>query len=70
MGFIIQLMIGLGLFNVLSESTLVPGFVVTLLVVSPMVIMYAAGQYHLSDLIVRAKWKLLNELQTKVEGSL
>ena len=29
--------------------------------------MYAAGQYHLSDLITRAKWKLLNELQTKIE---
>jgi len=67
MGFIIQLMIGLGLFNVLSESTLVPGFVVSLLVVSPMVIMYAAGQYHLSDLIIRAKWKMLNELQAKIE---
>jgi hypothetical protein len=32
-----------------------------------MVIMYAAGQYHLSDVIVRAKWKLLNELQEKIE---
>jgi hypothetical protein len=67
MGFIIQLMIGLGFFSVLSESTLVPGFVVSLLVISPMVIMYAAGQYHLSDLIVRAKWKMLNELQAKIE---
>lgn len=67
MGFIILLMIGLGLFNVLSTRTLVPGFILSLLVVSPMVIMYAAGQYHLSDLITRTKWKMLNEVQTKIE---
>ena len=67
MGYIIQLMIGLGFFDVLSERTIVPGFILTLLVVSPMVIMYAAGQYHLSDLITRSKWKMLNEVQTKIE---
>jgi hypothetical protein len=67
MGFILQLMIGLGFFDVLSEKTLVPGFLLTLLVISPMVIMYAAGQYHLSDLITRAKWKMLNEVQEKIE---
>src|SRR4030095_13680335 len=50
-----------------SEKTLVPGFLLTLLVVSPMVIMYAAGQYHLSDLITRSKWKMLNEIQSKIE---
>ena len=67
MGFIILLMIGLGLFDILSEKTLLPGFLISLVVFSPMVIMYAAGQYHLSDVIVRAKWKMLNELQTKIE---
>lgn len=67
MGYIIQLMIGLGLFDVLSEKTLLPGFLISLVVISPMVIMYAAGQYHLSDIIVRAKWRMLNELQTKIE---
>ena len=67
MGFIIQLMIGLGFFDVLSVRTLVPGFLLSLLVVSPMVIMYAAGQYHLSDLITRSKWKMLNEVQAKIE---
>jgi hypothetical protein len=67
MGFLIQLMIGLGLFDVLSTRTLVPGFLLSLLVFSPMVIMYAAGQYHLSDLISRAKWKMLNEVQEKIE---
>jgi uncharacterized membrane protein len=67
MGFIIQLMIGLGFFDVLSEQTIVPGFILSLLVISPMVIMYAAGQYHLSDLITRSKWKMLNEVQTKIE---
>ncbi len=67
MGFLIQLMIGLGLFDVLSTRTLVPGFLLSLLVFSPMVIMYAAGQYHLSDLISRAKWKMLNEVQAKIE---
>ncbi|HEX6271367.1 MAG TPA: hypothetical protein VFZ43_14105, partial [Anaerolineales bacterium] len=67
MGYIIQLMIGLGFFDVLSEQTIVPGFILSLLVISPMVIMYAAGQYHLSDLITRSKWKMLNEVQTKIE---
>jgi hypothetical protein len=67
MGYIIQLMIGLGAFDILSEQTLLPGFLITLVVVSPMVIMYAAGQYHLSDVIVRAKWKMLNEVQEKIE---
>jgi hypothetical protein len=67
MGFIILLMIGLGFFNILSVKTLLPGFILSLLVVSPMVIMYAAGQYHLSDVITRAKWKMLNEVQTKIE---
>src|SRR6266498_4705064 len=67
MGYIIQLMIGLGAFDVLSVQTLLPGFLISLLVVSPMVIMYAAGQYHLSDVIVRAKWKMLNEVQEKIE---
>lgn len=67
MGYIIQFMIGLGAFDVLSEKTLLPGFLLSLLVVSPMVIMYAAGQYHLSDVIVRAKWRMLNEVQEKIE---
>lgn len=67
MAYIIQLMIGLGLFNVFSNRTVLTGFVISLLVISPMVIMYAAGQYHLSDVIVRAKWKILNEVQTKIE---
>jgi hypothetical protein len=67
MGYIIQLMIGLGAFDILSEQTLLPGFLISLVVVSPMVIMYAAGQYHLSDVIVRAKWKMLNEVQEKIE---
>ncbi len=67
MAFIIQLMLGLGLFNVLSAKTVLPGFLLSLLVFSPMVIMYAAGQYHLSDLITRAKWRMLNEVQTKIE---
>ena len=67
MGYIIQLMIGLGFFDVLSEQTIVPGFILSLLVISPMVIMYAAGQYHLSDLITRSKWKMLNKVQTKIE---
>jgi hypothetical protein len=51
----------------LSNRTVLTGFVISLLVISPMVIMYAAGQYHLSDVIVRAKWKILNEVQTKIE---
>jgi hypothetical protein len=67
MGYIIQLMIGLGIFDILSDKTLLPGFLLSLVVVSPMVIMYAAGQYHLSDVIVRAKWRMLNEVQTKIE---
>lgn len=67
LAFIVQLMIGLGLLNVLSKNTVLPGFLISLLVILPMVIMYAAGQYHLSDVIIRAKWKMLNEVQTKIE---
>src|SRR5215216_1153079 len=67
MGYIVLLMLGLGFFDILSVKTLLPGFLISLLVFSPMVIMYAAGQYHLSDVIVRAKWRMLNELQEKIE---
>jgi hypothetical protein len=67
MGYIVLLMLGLGFFDILSVKTLLPGFLISLLVFSPMVIMYAAGQYHLSDVIVRAKWGMLNELQEKIE---
>ena len=67
LGFILLLMVGLGLLNVFSKTTVLPGFVISLLVILPMVSMYATGQYHLADVIMRAKWKMLNEVQSKIE---
>ena len=34
---------------------------------APTVILYATGQYHVSDVIVRAKWRMLTQVQTKIE---
>jgi len=68
LAFIVQLTAGLTLLGVLSEKTLLAGFVFSIFVWFPTVILYAAGQYHLSDVITRAKWKMLNELQSKIEA--
>jgi hypothetical protein len=68
LGFIIQLTVGLTLLGVLTEQTPVAGFVFSIFVWAPTVILYAAGQFHLSDLIARAKWRMLNEVQTKIEA--
>jgi len=67
LGFIVQLTVGLTLLGVLTNKTLLAGFVFSIFVWLPTVILYAAGQYHLSDVISRAKWKMLNELQSKIE---
>ena len=68
LGFIMQLTVGLTLLGVLTEQTPLAGFVFSVFVWAPTVILYAAGQFHLTDLISRAKWKMLNEVQTKIEA--
>ncbi|NJC98662.1 MAG: hypothetical protein FIB03_20405 [Anaerolineae bacterium] len=68
LGFIVQLTVGLTVLNVLSEQTPLAGFVFSIFVWFPTVILYAAGQYHLSDVISRAKWRMLNEVQAKIES--
>ncbi|HEX2698417.1 MAG TPA: hypothetical protein VHM28_11975 [Anaerolineales bacterium] len=67
-GFIVWLTVGLTYVDVLTAETPAPGLVFSAFIWAPTVILYAAGQFHLSDVITRAKWKMLNEVQTKVEG--
>lgn len=65
--FIVQLTIGLSYFNVITTESAGPALIFSVFVWAPTVILYATGQYHLSDVIVRAKWKMLNQVQTKIE---
>ncbi len=64
MAYIVQLTIALTYFKVLTVNT---AAIFSLFVWAPTVLLYTAGQFHLSNLITRAKWKILNEIQTKVE---
>jgi hypothetical protein len=65
--FIVQLTIGLSYVNVITTESAGPALIFSVFVWAPTVILYATGQYHLSDVIVRAKWKMLNQVQTKIE---
>jgi hypothetical protein len=67
MGYIVWLTIGLTYVDVLTAETPTPGLIFSVFVWAPTIILYAAGQFHLSSLITRAKWKVLNDIQTKVE---
>lgn len=67
MAFIVWLTLGLTYIGVLTPETPTPALLFSIFVWAPTVILYAAGQVHLSDLITRAKWKMLNEIQAKVE---
>lgn len=67
MAFIVWLTVGLTYVEVLTPTTPTPALIFSVFVWAPTVILYAAGQFHLSDVITRAKWKMLNEIQTKVE---
>ena len=53
--------------DVLTADSPQPGIVFSIFVWAPTVILYSTGQYHLSDLIIRAKWKTINEIQKQVE---
>ncbi len=68
MAYIVWLTVGLGYVEVLTADTPQPGIVFSVFVWAPTVILYATGQYHLSDLIIRAKWKTINEIQKQVEA--
>jgi hypothetical protein len=67
MAYIVWLTVGLGYIDVLTADTPQPGIVFSVFVWAPTVILYSTGQYHLSDLIIRAKWKTINEIQKQVE---
>jgi hypothetical protein len=67
MAYIVWLTVGLGYVDVLTADTPQPGIVFSVFVWAPTVILYSTGQYHLSDLIIRAKWKTINEIQKQVE---
>ena len=68
MAYIVWLTIGLTFIQVLGPSSPTPTLIFSIFVWAPTVLLYAAGQFHLSDVITRAKWKILNEIQSKVEG--
>ncbi len=68
MAYIVQLTIGLSYVEVLTAKTPVSGFIFSVFIWVPTVTLYAAGQFHLSNIIMRAKWKTLNEVQTKIEN--
>jgi hypothetical protein len=67
MAYIVWLTVGLGYVEVLTADTPQPGIVFSIFVWAPTVILYSTGQYHLSELIIRAKWKTINEIQKQVE---
>ena len=67
MAYIVWLTVGLGYVDVLTAESPTPGIIFSVFLWAPTVILYSAGQYHLSDLITRTKWKTINEIQKKVE---
>jgi hypothetical protein len=68
MAYIVQLTIGLTYIKVLTTVTPTPGIIFAIFVWAPTVILYAAGQFHLSNVITRAKWKTINAVQTTIEN--
>lgn len=68
MAYIVQLTIGLSYVEVLTAKTPVSGFLFSVFIWAPTIILYASGQFHLSNIITRAKWRMLNEVQTKIEN--
>jgi len=65
LGFIVLLTVALNQVNVLNLST---ALVFTLLIWGPTIVFYATGQFHISNLVTQAKWKTLNEIQSKIEA--
>ena len=64
LGFIVLLTVGLNQVDVFNLQT---AFVFSLLIWVPTIVSYGAGQFHISNIIARAKWKTLNEIQSKIE---
>jgi hypothetical protein len=64
LGFIVLLTVGLNQVDVLNLQT---AFVFSLLIWAPTIVSYGAGQFHISNMITMAKWKTLNEIQSKIE---
>ncbi len=63
--YVVLLTLGLTYFNILTLET---GLFFGLMVWVPTVLLYGAGQFRLSGLISQAKWKMLNEVQSKIES--
>ncbi|MCB9113289.1 MAG: hypothetical protein H6634_18750 [Anaerolineales bacterium] len=68
MGYIVQLTIGLTYIGVLNTANPLPIVIFSVFVWAPTVVLYATGQFHLSNVITYAKWKTLNEVQSKIES--
>jgi hypothetical protein len=67
MAYIVQLSFGLSFVGVLTTEAPLPGIIVSALVWIPTIVLFIAGQLNISNLITRAKWKTLNEIQAKIE---
>ena len=65
LAFIIFLTIGLNFIHVLNQYTAI---VFSLMVWMPTIVLYATGQFHISSAIMRAKWDIMNDIQTKIES--
>ena len=70
MAYIVYLTLGLAYFGVLSFdiASVRTAVIFSLFVWAPTVILYVTGQQHISGLITRAKWRILNEIQSKIES--
>lgn len=67
MAYVVQLSFGLSFIGVFTTDMPVPGIVVSALVWVPTVALFIAGQLNISNMITRAKWKTLNEVQSRIE---
>ena len=65
--YIVQLTVGLTYIGVLNTADPLPIIIFSVFVWAPTVVLYAAGQFQLSNVITFAKWKALNEVQSKIE---
>jgi len=67
--YIVYLTVGLAYFKVLSfdVASVKTALIFSLFVWAPTVLLYVTGQQHISGLITRTKWGILNEIQTKIE---
>ena len=70
MAYIVYLTLGLAYFDVLNFdlASVRTAVIFSLLAWAPTVILYVTGQQHITGIITRAKWRILNEIQSKIEA--